>query len=78
MRLPAMPPYIYGRETGQNEKVWTEYQIRGYGKECYRAGLERAAKVCEEHADSYRYLDHDARECADDIRALMEKTNAGG
>lgn len=26
--LPALPPYIYGREAGPNEKVWTEAAVR--------------------------------------------------
>lgn len=28
MTTPELPPYIYGREAGPNEKVWTEAAVR--------------------------------------------------
>lgn len=34
MTTPTLPPYIYGREAGENEKVWTETAVREYGSAC--------------------------------------------
>ena len=38
-----LPPYIYGREAGENERVWTEASVRALVEEveALRAGLAR-------------------------------------
>lgn len=40
--MPRLPPYIYGRETGTNEKVWTEEATVAHGRACYAAGAAKA------------------------------------
>jgi hypothetical protein len=44
----ALPPYIYGRETGPNEKVWTEQAIR-------TALAAQQQRIAELERDSGRY-----------------------
>lgn len=31
--LPPLPPYMYGREVGKNERVWSEQCMRSYAEE---------------------------------------------
>ncbi len=40
MNTPALPPYIYGRETGPNEKVWSQAAIDAHSKACVQAGAD--------------------------------------
>lgn len=43
--LPPLPPYIYGRECGENERVLPLEQVEQYGRECYRAALAQRQQV---------------------------------
>lgn len=47
--MPSLPPYVYGREVGPNEKVFTEQAMREHGQACYAAG---AAGVMGGHEGS--------------------------
>jgi hypothetical protein len=48
MTAPELPPYIYGREAGPNEKVWTEGAITGLLQEVRsRSQKERFALMQE-------------------------------
>jgi hypothetical protein len=48
MTAPELPPYIYGREAGPNEKIWTEGAITGLLQEVRsRSQKERFALMQE-------------------------------
>ena len=47
-QLGPLPAYVYGRECGENEKVWTEAAVRMYGRAAVAVERERCAKLCEQ------------------------------
>jgi hypothetical protein len=46
-KLPPLPPYIYGRECSENERVWPESLVREYGALCARQERERCVEACK-------------------------------
>lgn len=46
--LPELPRSGATFKQAMNEPVFTSDQMREYGLACYRAGLEKAAGICEE------------------------------
>jgi len=42
-KLPPLPPYLYGRECGEKERVYTAKQMREYACAVEQAAYERAA-----------------------------------
>lgn len=45
--LGPLPPYLYGRECSENERVWSEEAVRAYALQERAAERERCAKLCE-------------------------------
>jgi len=54
--LVPLPPYVYGRECGENERVLPVEQVLAYAAACVAAERERCAKLCEAEADNWRGL----------------------
>jgi hypothetical protein len=54
LNLPELPPYIYGRECGPNERVYSPDQLRAYATAAVLAERERCAKVAERKAEDIR------------------------
>jgi hypothetical protein len=51
--LGPLPPYIYGSECGELERVWTERDMRTYAAAQVAAERERCAKLCEAQATKW-------------------------
>jgi len=45
VKLPPLPPYLYGRETGPNERVWSEASMEEYARQAVLQERERVAGV---------------------------------
>lgn len=72
--LPPLPPYIYGREAGENEKVLPLEQVRLYAEQAVKQEREQSAMACDQIAWSHpnvRLLgpELNATKCAAAIRA---------
>jgi len=65
--LPPLLPYLYGRECGTNERVYTADQMHEYGRAVERAAYTAAIKACRQAADTCVHPD----ECVEAIEALM-------
>jgi hypothetical protein len=51
-KLPPLPPYIYGRECSENERVWPESLVREYGALCARQATESIADALSDALQS--------------------------
>jgi hypothetical protein len=54
MELPKLPPYIYGPETGENERVFSEAQMRAYAEAAVLQERERILAEAERRAWAMR------------------------
>jgi len=74
-KLPPLPPYLYGRECGEKERVYTAKQMREYARAVEAAAYERAMKACEDRMvpdnAGCDYIDG-CGDCRDAIRALAQ------
>lgn len=66
---PTLPPYVYGRECSENERVLPIETVQRLIDQAYAAGLEDAALLCDARLN---FGDAGAAMCARAIRSLKE------
>ena len=70
MKLPPLPLPDLNNSTGWER---TDAQVIAYGKACYLAALEKAARVCDGwERKNWMYVNGAIR-CGADIRALAKE-----
>jgi hypothetical protein len=73
MELPELPPYMYGRECGPNERVYTAEKVQDLMRQAVLMEREACAQVCDTFAVKITLTggltSFDPADCASAIRS---------